>query len=106
MFLIGQIFYLQGCQKIVYCTNVWRTKNKVQRTKSMNLHKIILVLIAVMYCALSVMYAILTPPWESPDEPAHYLYVSQLATLASSTEINHTANKQVFQGPGFHLFKL
>ena len=46
----------------------------------MNLHKIILVLIAVMYCALSVMYAILTPPWESPDEPAHYLYVSQLAT--------------------------
>ncbi|OGO74234.1 MAG: hypothetical protein A3K45_00775 [Chloroflexi bacterium RIFOXYC12_FULL_59_14] len=79
MLTIGQIFYLQGCQKIVYCTNVWRTKNKVQRTKSMNLHRIILVLIAVMYCALSVMYAILTPPWESPDEPAHYLYVSQLA---------------------------
>lgn len=45
----------------------------------MNLHKLILVLIAVMYCILSVMYAILTPPWESPDEPAHYLYVSQLA---------------------------
>jgi len=79
VFPIGQIFYLQGCQKIVYCTNVWRTKNKVQRTKSMNLHKIILVLIAVMYCALSVIYAILTPPWESPDEPAHYLYVAQLA---------------------------
>lgn len=45
----------------------------------MNLHRLILVLIAVMYCILSVMYAILTPPWESPDEPAHYLYVSQLA---------------------------
>lgn len=45
----------------------------------MNLRSIILVLIAVVYCALSVMYAILTPPWESPDEPAHYLYVSQLA---------------------------
>jgi 4-amino-4-deoxy-L-arabinose transferase-like glycosyltransferase len=53
---------------------------QVQWTKSMNLHRIILALIAVVYCTLSVMYAILIPPWESPDEPAHYLYVSQLAT--------------------------
>ena len=54
-------------------------QGKYSEQHNMNLRNIVLVLIAVVYCALSVMYAILTPPWESPDEPAHYLYVSQLA---------------------------
>jgi 4-amino-4-deoxy-L-arabinose transferase-like glycosyltransferase len=35
--------------------------------------------IGLIYCVLSFFYAVLTPPWESPDEPAHYLYVSELA---------------------------
>jgi hypothetical protein len=54
-------------------------QGKSSEQNKMNIRSIILVLIAVVYCAFSVMYAILTPPWESPDEPAHYLYVSQLA---------------------------
>ncbi len=36
-------------------------------------------LIVLGYCVLVTLYAVFTPPWESPDEPAHYLYVSQLA---------------------------
>lgn len=38
-----------------------------------------LVIILVIYIAWSVIYAALVPPWESPDEPAHYLYVAYLA---------------------------
>jgi hypothetical protein len=39
-----------------------------------------LVLIGLVYCVLSLLYAVLTPPWEAPDEPAHYLYISQLSS--------------------------
>lgn len=42
-------------------------------------HRPLFILICVAYCALTISYAILTPPWEAPDEPAHYLYVAQLA---------------------------
>jgi 4-amino-4-deoxy-L-arabinose transferase-like glycosyltransferase len=45
----------------------------------MRFRKAMLFSIALVYCMLSFLYAILIPPWESPDEPAHYLYVSQLA---------------------------
>ena len=41
--------------------------------------KLLPYLIAILYCLFSSLYAVITPPWESPDEPAHYLYVSQLA---------------------------
>lgn len=40
------------------------------------------ILICAIYLALAFAYAILVPPWESPDEPAHYLYVKQLAERA------------------------
>ena len=35
--------------------------------------------IMFVYCVLTTLYAVLTPPWETPDEPAHYRYVVQLA---------------------------
>lgn len=35
--------------------------------------------ILFIYLALSAGYAVFTPPWESPDEVAHYLYAAQLA---------------------------
>ena len=35
--------------------------------------------ILVIYLVWSAIYAALTPPWESPDEPSHYLYVRYLA---------------------------
>lgn len=39
-----------------------------------------LLIVFIVYCALAIFYAVLTPPWESPDEPAHYVYVAQLAS--------------------------
>lgn len=35
--------------------------------------------VGLVYLALSASYAFLTPPWETPDEPAHYLYTRRLA---------------------------
>jgi len=37
-----------------------------------------LILILVLYLAMGVLYASLTPPWQVPDEPAHYNYVRYL----------------------------
>jgi 4-amino-4-deoxy-L-arabinose transferase-like glycosyltransferase len=47
---------------------------------SLRLRQGLLAGILVVNFALTVLYAFLTPPWEAPDEPAHYLYVAQLAT--------------------------
>ncbi len=38
----------------------------------------ILALIVLAYIALGILYAVLTPPWQIPDEPAHYNYVRYL----------------------------
>ena len=35
--------------------------------------------IIVVYSVLGVLYAVYTPPWQAPDEPAHYNYVRYLA---------------------------
>lgn len=39
----------------------------------------ILTLILVVYAVLGVLYAVFTPPWQVPDEPAHYNYVRAIA---------------------------
>lgn len=36
-------------------------------------------LVTLAYCILIFLYAVLVPPWETPDEPAHYRYAAQLA---------------------------
>lgn len=77
----------------------------------MNLRRIILGLIAGVYCTLSVMYAILTPPWESPDEPAHYLYVSQLAARwhppqkSSIKQTNSFSKDQAFISSNYEWYQ-
>ena len=38
-----------------------------------------LAVILVAYFALGGLFAVLIPPWQVPDEPAHYNYVRQLA---------------------------
>jgi hypothetical protein len=38
-----------------------------------------LALILASYLALGLAYAAATPPWQAPDEPAHFNYVRQLA---------------------------
>jgi 4-amino-4-deoxy-L-arabinose transferase-like glycosyltransferase len=42
-----------------------------------------LALILVLYFALGVLFAVNTPPWQAPDEPAHYNYVRYLAEKGS-----------------------
>ena len=37
-------------------------------------------LIIFVYLALAVLFALTTPPWQNPDEPAHYNYVAYVAT--------------------------
>ncbi len=37
----------------------------------------------MLYLALGSLYATLTPPWQAPDEPAHYNYVRHLAEYGS-----------------------
>ena len=47
-------------------------------TQSPRFSQIILLLIIVGYLAAGVCYAHFTPPWQAPDEPAHYNYVRYL----------------------------
>ena len=41
---------------------------------------LLLAVILVAYCVLGAVYAWETPPWQTPDEPAHFHYVKYLAT--------------------------
>jgi hypothetical protein len=43
------------------------------------LSTVLLALSVLGYGAVGALYAILTPPWQAPDEPAHYNYVAQVA---------------------------
>lgn len=40
---------------------------------------VLLSLVVAVYIAVGVLYAVYTPPWQVPDEPAHYNYVRALA---------------------------
>ena len=39
-----------------------------------------LLCILVVHAALGTLFAIKTPPWQNPDEPAHYNYIAHVAT--------------------------
>jgi 4-amino-4-deoxy-L-arabinose transferase-like glycosyltransferase len=43
-------------------------------------HKLALALILLVFLLIGGMYAVKTPDWQVPDEPAHYNYIRQLAT--------------------------
>jgi hypothetical protein len=43
----------------------------------------ILALILIIYVVLGVLYAVFTPPWQVPDEPAHYNYIRHIAEEGS-----------------------
>jgi len=40
----------------------------------------LLALVMVVYVMLGVLYAVNTPRWQAPDEPAHFNYIANLAT--------------------------
>jgi 4-amino-4-deoxy-L-arabinose transferase-like glycosyltransferase len=39
-----------------------------------------LLLIIITYLIMGILFAIRTPAWQAPDEPAHYNYIAQVAT--------------------------
>lgn len=39
-----------------------------------------LILICICYIGVAVNFAVQTPPWQAPDEPAHYNYIAHIAT--------------------------
>jgi 4-amino-4-deoxy-L-arabinose transferase-like glycosyltransferase len=39
----------------------------------------LLAIILLIYLILGVLFAVYTPPWQAPDEPAHYNYIRYLA---------------------------
>ncbi len=44
------------------------------------LERLLLILLLLVYAVIGGLYAIRTPDWQAPDEPAHYNYVAQVAT--------------------------
>jgi 4-amino-4-deoxy-L-arabinose transferase-like glycosyltransferase len=40
---------------------------------------VLLAVILLIYLVLGILFAAITPPWQAPDEPAHYNYVRYLA---------------------------
>ncbi len=40
-------------------------------------------LVIALYVVMGALYAIRTPPWQAPDEPAHFNYIAYLATERS-----------------------
>src|SRR5262245_60950992 len=51
----------------------------IVRTDMRRLHLALLVLIVLAYLAIATLYAVKTPAWQVPDEPAHYNYIAQVA---------------------------
>jgi len=47
--------------------------------KSSSLRVITLVLVVIAYLALGITYALYTPLWQAPDEPAHFNYIKYVA---------------------------
>jgi hypothetical protein len=48
--------------------------------QSFKLQQGLLALILLVYLIVAGLFAIYTPPWQAPDEPAHYNYAAQIAT--------------------------
>ncbi|MCZ7668099.1 MAG: glycosyltransferase family 39 protein [Chloroflexi bacterium] len=55
-----------------------RPSSKIRYDQAMRKHSF-LILILLLYLGLGALYAVNTPAWQAPDEPAHYNYVRQLA---------------------------
>src|SRR5260221_2597125 len=56
------------------------TTTDKDNTRLKRFHLFLLALIVLAYLVIAMLYAVKTPAWEVPDEPAHYNYVRQVAT--------------------------
>jgi 4-amino-4-deoxy-L-arabinose transferase-like glycosyltransferase len=66
--------------------------------------KITLVFILIAYLALGAAYALQTPAWQAPDEPAHYNYIRFIAEkralpILSKGEYDQAYNEQFTRTP-------
>ena len=52
--------------------------NKLSNTYTVGVSLILLV-----YLAIGMLYAVNTPAWQAPDEPAHYNYIKHIAETGS-----------------------
>ena len=50
---------------------------------------LILILIVALYLLIGGLYAVYTPAWQAPDEPAHYNYVRYLAENGRFPVLHH-----------------
>lgn len=41
--------------------------------------RVVLALLVITFLIIGTLYAVYTPPWQAPDEPAHYNYAAQIA---------------------------
>ncbi len=41
--------------------------------------RVLLALVVLVFLVVGTLYAVYTPAWQAPDEPAHYNYVAQIA---------------------------
>jgi len=53
----------------------------------LGLRWLLLVVILLIYLVAGTLYAVLTPQWQAPDEPAHYNYIRYLANEATFPEL-------------------
>ena len=53
-------------------------------------------IILVTYLAAGVLYAVVTPRWQAPDEPAHYNYVRELARRPDFPELTPRCYNQAY----------
>jgi 4-amino-4-deoxy-L-arabinose transferase-like glycosyltransferase len=68
------------------------------------------VAILLAYLLLATNFALSTPPWQAPDEPAHFNYVAHLATYAEFPVLQmgdyNQALLDLLQGTGFQIDSL
>ncbi len=56
------------------------TRDKYDSTDKDGIYFLCLSIIVIGFLVVGGLYAYYTPPWQAPDEPAHYNYVAQVAT--------------------------
>ncbi len=81
-----------------------------QRTLSPRAERALLGAILALYLVLAALYALRTPLWQTPDEPAHYNYVRQIVETGRLPVLEMGDWQQAYQAEltasGFHPSKL
>jgi 4-amino-4-deoxy-L-arabinose transferase-like glycosyltransferase len=62
----------------------------------MPIHRLIFTIIIITWLGLGGLYAVFTPAWQAPDEPAHYNYVHYVAVHRSFPELTDNCYDQEY----------